>query len=228
MAKREFPELDNDWKDFKFDAPASRGKFSAFSSKAFAIIKFLLGVCLLPFVYAVSLAFLNQFAKVEPLLENYFWQGLISFLVIYLFVWEPALVYNRGHKLVSFVFNFIKPLVKVAPYLVPIYTLVIFISYELFLLVSKSTELLCYAVFALGFSTALHLVFSAKSVRGKKGDFLKSNYLFGFSMAYILNLSLLSFLLNVIFVPFSFVAFCNQSYQIASGVFFAVLKQLFL
>jgi hypothetical protein len=228
MAKKEFPELEKEGKDFKFDLPAQKGKGQHFAGKVLAVVKLLLGLCLLTFVYAVSLSFLWQLSKIEPLLQNYFWQGVISFLVIYLFIWEPAFVYSRGHKLLGLIFSFFKPLVNVAPYLVPIYTLVVFILYQLFSLVVKTPQLLRYTTFALGFTMALHLVFSAKSVRGKKGDFLKSNYLFGFSLVYILNVSLLAFLLNIIFLPFSFVVFCNQSYQNAAAVFSAVFRQLFL
>jgi len=65
-------------------------------------------------------------------------------------------------------------------------------------------------------------------VRQKKGDFLKSNYLFGFSMVYIVNLGLCALFFNLIFAEFSFVSFCNSSIQISADIFSAVFRQLFL
>jgi len=80
----------------------------------------------------------------------------------------------------------------------------------------------------IGFGTVLHLVFSAKTIRTKKGDFLKGNYIFGFSFIFILNMALLAFGFSLIFKEFSFVNFCNISFTIARNIFYAVFKQLFM
>jgi len=153
---------------------------------------------------------------------------VITFLIIYLFIWEPASIYNKGHKLLELVFSFVKPMVNVAPFLLPIYTIIVFFIYGVLSLLIKSSWLLEYALFLLGFSAILHLVFSAKTIRTKKGDFLKGNYIFGFSFIFILNLTLLAFGLSLIFKDFSFVNFCNISFARASKIFYAVFKQLFL
>jgi len=155
-------------------------KISGFSSKAFGIIKFLLGLMLLPFVFSTAVSFLNEFTLVSNNLQALFWGGVITFLIIYLFIWEPASIYNKGHKLLELVFSFVKPMVNVAPFLLPIYTIIVFFIYGVLSLLIKSSWLLEYALFLLGFSAILHLVFSAKTIRTKKGDFLKGNYIFGF------------------------------------------------
>jgi len=233
MAKKELP----DKKSLK-ESPLSKessgisgdfsSKISGLSSKAFGIIKFILGLLLLPFVFSSSISFLNEFGLVGNSFQLIFWNGIISFLVIYLFIWEPALIYNKGHKLLEIVFSFFKPMVNVAPFLLPIYTILIFIIYGLLSLAIKSSWLIEYAVFLIGFSIILHLVFSSKTIRTKKGDFLKGNYIFGFSFIFILNVALLALGLSLIFKEFSFVNFCNISFGIASKIFYAVFKQLFL
>jgi hypothetical protein len=204
------------------------GKFAKAYGKIFGILKFLFGVCLIPFIYSTSYAFLNELGSIEPSLQRYFWAGCIVFLLIYLFIWEPAKVYSAGHKLLEIVFSFFQPLVRFAPYLLPIYTIVLFIAYGILSLFIKSDWLLNYALFAFGLTITLHLVFSAKTIRGKKGDFLKGNYIFGFSFIYIINLAFLAMGLNVIFAKFSFVNFANLSLQIAGGIFGAIFKQLFV
>lgn len=226
MEKKESP---NKVKESKLK-PEAKGsaKPSWISNKAFDIIKLVLGICLLPFVYSFTVAFLNKITFIDSSLQNHFWYGVVTFLVLYLFVWEMALVYEWGHKLLEFVFSFFQPLVKVAPFLLPIYTIVIFIIYLVLAPFIKEVWLVNYTMFLLGFSIILHLVFSSKAVRSKKGDILKSNYLFGFSFIYIINLGVLAMFLNIIFKDFSFVSFCNDAYSIAGGIFQAIFSQFFV
>lgn len=203
-------------------------KLSVFSGRLFGIIKFILGICLLPFVYSTTVAFLSECGVLEKTIYQYFFAGIITFLIIYLFIYEPVRIYNKGQKILEAVFRFFTPLVKVAPYLLPIYTIILFLIYSLYSLINKSGDSVRYFVLLFGFSIALHLVFSAKSLRGRQSDFLKANYIFGFSFIYILNLAILAFAFNLIFKPYSFVNFCNQSFQIAKGIFGAIFRQLFL
>jgi hypothetical protein len=233
MEKKEFPQKENNNILDKLKISADQGwgggsKVAIFSHRALGIVKFIIGICLLPFVYSVSASFLNEFNTVEKLLQDYFWAGVISFIVIYLFVYEPAIIYNKGQRLLGIVFQFLRPLVKVAPYLLPIYTIFIFLIYLIFSFAFKTKESVGYFLFLFSFSLALHLIFSAKSVRSKQGDFLKANYIFGFSFVYIIDLVLLAFCLNIIFKEFSFVNFFNNSFQIGKNIVYAIFKQLFL
>jgi hypothetical protein len=203
-------------------------KISGISGKVFGIIKFILGLVILPFVYSSTVSFLKEFQNIQHNLQDYFWVGIISFLVIYLFIWEPTKVYIKGQKILEAIFRFFAPLVKVAPYLLPIYFILIFLGYLTLSVMIKQEALLSNSLFLLGFALALHLVFSAKTMRSRQSDFLKANYIFGFSLIYIINLLLLAFCLNIIFDKFSFVNFCNYSFEISKGIFSAVFKQLFL
>lgn len=232
MDKQEFVE-----QEFNPEAQGAEGggggldiqsKFSALTNWLFGFTKFLLGVSLLPFVYGVSLALLYELSKIESTARAYIWAGVAALVIIHLLIWEPAIIYAKGHKILEVVFKFFKPLVKVAPYLLPIYTIVLFLAYLLLSTMMKSPDLIYYFAFLFSFSTTMHLVFSAKTLRNKKGDFLKGNYIFGFSFVYIMNLIILSFFISVIFDKFSFVNFFNQTFQIATKIFGSAFKQLFL
>ncbi len=214
MEKRESPKTKDNLKP----------KISGLSNKTFSIIKFVLGICLLPFVYSVSTSFLKEFGLIERAFQGYFWAGIISFVVIYLLIYEPAIIYRKGHRLLEIIFSFFAPLVKVAPYLLPIYAIVIFIVYLLLSFIFKSREFFSCFLFLFGFSLALHLVFSAKSVRSKQNDFLKANYIFGFSFIYIINIVLLAFCVNLIFKEFSFVNFFNSSFQEAKNITMYIVR----
>ncbi len=226
MEKKEFPKLPK--REFPKSAEGLKSKIAGISAKTFGVIKFILGVCLLPFVYSATVSFLRQFSLVDNVSQVYFWSGIITFVLIYFFVFEPAIVYQKGHRLLEIIFSFFAPLVKVAPYVLPIYTLVIFVLYLLLSLFFKSREFFYFFLFMFGLSLALHLIFSAKSVRSKQGDFLKANYIFGFSFVYITNLIIVALCLNLVFKEFSFVNFFNNSFQAANNIFHAVFRQLFL
>jgi hypothetical protein len=206
----------------------SKPNLSKTQAKALLILKFVLGICFLPFVYSISVSFLEQFGAVEGALQGYFWAGVISFLVIHLFIWEPVVLYTRGQKILEALFTFFKPLVKVTPYLVPIYTVLLALIYFPWALISESEDLINCFLFLFGFTITLHIIFSAKSLRSKEGDSLKANYLFGFSFVYILNVAILGFILNLIFDKFSFVGFANNTFQIAKNILTVVFRQLFL
>jgi len=174
-----------------------------------------------------------NFCAIEKSFQNHFWSGLISLLIIYLFIWEPTIIYAKGQKLVEMLFIFFKPLVRIAPYLLPIYTVILFIAYWILSSIfsaggGESATLINNFLFLFGFSIGLHLIFSAQSIRTKQAGFLKANYIFGFSFIYIINLILLAFFLNLIFEKFSVVNFLNNSFQIAKSIFSSVFKQLFL
>jgi len=235
MAKKEFPDKLATKPKEKFAPPDAGGlggdfssKISGLSSKLFGIIKFILAIILLPLVYSSVVSFINEFTQIDKGLAQVFYNGIISFLAIYLFIWEPAVIYNKGHKLLEIMFSFFKPLVNVAPFLLPIYVILFFIIYGLLSLGVKSGWLIEYTLFLIGFSSILHLVFAAKTIRSKKGDFLRSNYIFGFSFIFILNLTLLALGFSLIFKAFSFVNFCNVSFTIFKDIFIAVFNQLFL
>ena len=235
MAKKEFPEKQapkGKEKPAQNDLGGISGDFSSkisgLSSKIFGIIKFILAIILLPLVYSSVASFINEFIQINKGLQQIFCNGIISFLAIYLFIWEPTVIYNKGHKLLEIMFSFFKPMVNVAPFLLPIYTILFFILYGLLALGVKAGWLIEYTLFLIGFSSILHLVFSAKTIHSKKGDFLKANYIFGFSFIFILNVALLALGFSFIFKEFSFINFCNISFTIFRNIFLAVFKQLFV
>ena len=203
-------------------------KASGLSAKAFSVIKFILGICLLPFVYSITVGFLNEFYRLDTPIPFYFWAGMISMAVLFLFIWEPLVIYNKGQKVLEIIFSFFNPLVRVAPYVLPIYTIILLVVYGIFSFIFRSEGFRYTFVFLFGFSVGLHLIFSAQSLRGKQTDTLKANYLFGFSFVYIINLLILGFGFNCIFERFSFVRFVNSSFMAAEKIVSLVLTQLFV
>jgi len=198
------------------------------SRKALVILKFIIVVFLLPWIYSLTLAFINESKLIEEKLINQFTRGIISFLVIYLFVYVPGKIYQKGQKITEATFRFISPLVKVAPLVLPIYSIILFLIYCLVSRFIESDFLLELFMFLIGFSIIFHLVFSAKILHSRKDDFLMINYLFSFSIIYIINISLLALGFSALYGPFSWLSFCRFSFHISKGIFTATFLQLFL
>ncbi|MCK9595306.1 MAG: hypothetical protein PHH68_06325 [Candidatus Omnitrophica bacterium] len=234
MAKRGFLKDEGSNIDFgQLDPGLDAGgdikpKFRLILDKVLSIFKLAVGISLLCFVYSYSMTFLKELGLADKAMQEYFWSGIGAFVVIHFFVYELSIVYNKGQKILMLVFKFFAPLVKVAPYVLPIYTIIIFCVYPLFNLFWGSKGLTGLFIALGSFSLCLHLVFGAKSLRSKQGDFLKANYIFGFSLVYILNLILLAFCLSLIVEKFSFVTYFNASFQTATHIFQAVFNQIFI
>ncbi|MCM8792647.1 MAG: hypothetical protein NC826_05875 [Candidatus Omnitrophica bacterium] len=191
-------------------------------------LRLILGVFLFPFVYSATRVFLSKIFMLDNSLKIGFFSGMAFFLIIYLFVWEPTIIYKKGQRFVQVIFGFFSPLVKVAPYLLPIYTIILFLSYFLLSLIFRIEHVLDVFMFLFGVSIALHFVFSAKFLKSKSSDYLKANYIFSFSLIWLLNIFILSFGFNLILNNFSFVDFFNQTIDLGCNIFNAIFKQLFL
>lgn len=190
-------------------------------------LKLAVGICLFPVIYAVTICFIRELAKLESASTRPFIWGILGFLGLYLFIWEPVILFKKGQRVLEVIFRFFAPLVKVAPFVLPIYTILLSIGYFISLPFSFMKEYIPAFIFGIGFSLTLHLVFCARTLRSKQGGPLKSNYIFGFGGIYILDSLLLSFFFNLAFEKFSFLGFFNGSCQISKDIFQVLFRQLF-
>ena len=243
MARRGFPK-GKDFEEFeKIDVepqsepgvpegmslpPAIQTKLDAMKKGSLSVLKLALGLSFMTFVYSSTIAFMGEFKNIDLKFQRPLWEGLVAFVVVYFFVWEPVKLYQKGQKILEVIFKFFAPLVKVAPYVLPIYTILLFCLYPLVYFFRPYDETTVYFVFLFGFSIALHLVFGAKSLRTKQNDFLKANYIFGFALVYIIDVLLFSLLLNLVFEKFSFVNFFNAAYRTSHEIIVAIIKQVFV
>jgi hypothetical protein len=224
MAKREYPDLKA---DFRPKRPLVSDNLSDLKEKALNVVKLILGVVLLPFLYSSSVSFASEISRIQKSYQNYFWLGVIIFLIFFLFIWEPEIIYTSGQKLIGFIFNFFHPLVELAPFVLPAYTIILFMVYGLLSLSIKDGWLLQYCLFLVGFCSISHIIFTARALGAKKGDFLKANYIFTFSLIYIVNLFILGLLLSLALKEFSLVDFSKHTISAASNIFSALFKQIF-
>lgn len=225
MAKKKFRKKN----DFQFDLiPEAEEKSLFAGAKPLSILKLIIGIALLPLVYAVSDSFLRNISRINYYSQVYFWAGVAALLAIHLFICELEEFYLKGQKIVEAIFSFLKPLVRVAPFVLPIYLILAALLYGITAYWNGSTGSKYAFIFIFGFTASLHLVYSAKALRSREGDFLKANYISGFSFIYILNLILFSYIFSLIFTRFSFIDFFNSSYRSAGDILFSSFSQLFI
>ncbi len=241
MARRRFPK-EEDIEDFEqleiepeqegsgsFDSglsPQMQSRIQGVTKKALSVLKLMLGLSFLTFVYSSTKAFVIEFRNVPVKFQDPLWEGIVAFVIVFFFVWEPVKFYQRGQKILEFVFKFTAPLVKVAPYVLPVYTILLFCLYPLANFFFPYDETLAYFMFMFGFTIALHLVFGAKSLRTKQSDFLKANYIFGFTLVFIIDVVLFGLCMNLLFEQFSFVNFMNTAFKVSHEIILAVVKQV--
>ncbi len=198
------------------------------SRKALTVLKAIISLFLLPWVYSLSTAFVAEVSTVEARYVHLFVSGVVTCASLYLFIYEPTRLFQMGQRLTEAIFRFLSPLVKIASFVLPIYSIIVFIACILTSLFNKSTVLFGFFIFLIGLTITFHLIFSARILRSRKEDFLMINYLFSFGLVYVINISLLALGFSVLFRSFSWINFCRTSFQISRGIFFAVFNQLFL
>jgi len=150
MAKTEFVEKENipeEKPDFVEQGPKVSPKLSKVTHYFFGITKFLLGVSLLPFVYSSTISFISGLETVDRDIQGAFWFGVAALVIVHLLIWDVGIIYTKGHKILEVLFNYFKPFVKVAPYLLPIYAIVVCLAYSIVSVFVKSADLLTGFVF---------------------------------------------------------------------------------
>ncbi len=189
-------------------------------------IKFVVGLLLLPPVYSFTVSFINELNSLKGNLALYFWGGLASFAIVYIFIYQPELIYNYGQEMVKVVFAFFKPLSAAAAYVVPIYTVILFLVYGVLVFISGAKGITEYFLLLIGFSWGLHLVFTAKALNSVKKDFLKADYIFGFFSVYLIDLVLVAFASSLTLRGFSFINFFAQSFQASADIFNVIFNKV--
>ncbi|MDP8260461.1 MAG: hypothetical protein P9L96_05650 [Candidatus Gygaella obscura] len=192
-------------------------------------LKLILGLLILPFVISVTIVFIKYISQIEKVALSYFINGMVFFLVLYLFVYEPRFFYKKGQHFLEVVFRFFAPLVKTAPYVLPIYVIIFGLLHFVLRLFSDSVYILYYSLFLCSFSLIMHLSFSARILRPKRIEYASiANYIFAISIIYIVNILVFGSILNFMLESFSFSGLFNGSVDLTKAIYSSIFNQLFV
>jgi hypothetical protein len=115
-----------------------------------------------------------------------------------------------------------------APYLIPVYTVILAAVYFILSFFIDITKYSGAFIFLIGFTLMLHLVYTAESIRDKQSDLIKTGYFSSISFIYITNLIIVFLIVSFFFQGASFVSFIADVYEKAKIFYWSFWKQLFL
>jgi len=216
------------------------------------ISKFAVGLCFLPVVIGVSIAFSNVLGNIHSVrLSNsqFFLWGVVAYVVMHLFLFKPKYIYTVGHEATHAVSTWLcggkvtgfkvskeggavsttktNFFISLSPYFVPFYTLLISALYFLGSLVYNLSYLSSYFIFMIGFTLSLHIISTVEVMKLEQPDILRTGYLFSITLIYIMNIFLIAFIISLLFKDFSFEAFFKSSYHLSKDMYVRIFNQLF-
>lgn len=212
-------------KEEKPQAGASSG--GGFQATAVVVLKFLFAALLLPVVIASTSAMYKEVLGFDGAIQHFLWLGLVVYLILYFFVYDLVHVYRFGQNVMTFCFQFLKPLVNFAPYVIPVYTIIVLIIFAVLNSMGKIGEWkgLFYSLMAFTFS--MHVILTAKDLYQKDSAPGKPTYFFGMQLVYILDVFFIALVMHTTVSGFSFVRFFQGLAGVTFDIYRAVFHQLF-
>lgn len=198
--------------------------------------KLVLGILLIPIVFFAAINFFKEIAHITALSrpQAMFLYGVIAYLAFHVFIYKPDPLYVFAHEtthalmarlLGGRVFKFkvsnsggsvgtdkTNTIVALAPYMIPFYsvlTCIVYLAMSFFTDPAKYTN---HFIFAIGATLSFHFVLTSEILRIKQSDVVKSGYIFSMCLITLVNLAIMSGILNGLFAEFSFKHITQQSY----------------
>ncbi len=191
---------------------------------ALMTFKFVLAVVLLPLVLASTLALQGQIVELDAVLRHHLWVGMVGYLLLKCFVYDFDHVYRFGQGMVTFCFQFLKPLVSAASFVIPIYTIFVLLAYALMsaMGVLGDWKDLFFVLISATFS--MHIILTAQDLYEKDTVVGKPTYFFGMQLIYIVDIFMMALLMNAIVPDFSF----PQFFKVLSSTSFDIYQMVFM
>jgi hypothetical protein len=193
----------------------------------FVVLKFLFAVLILPLVIASTFAFQNELVKFEPALRDALSWGMFSYIILKFFVYDFGIVYAFGQRLVTAAFQFLKPLVNAAPYVFPVYSMLVLAVYAVMSWMGGLDTWRTVFLFLFSFTFSMHIILTAQDLYNKDSSAGKPTYFFGMSLVYILDVFLMALLASLVLPGFSFPTFFNDLTGASGNIYKVVIGQLF-
>lgn len=220
MARRESNE--------KIEFEKAVGLRGNWRSTTISVFKFVFAVLLLPLVVGLTRSFYSELIGQNEYIANNFSLGLISYLVLHIFVFELRGLYDFGQRAVGRLFNFFLPLRTLCYHCLPLYTIVIFAVYFVFKAFFGYDAVIRYFVFLISFSATMHLILTAANLKEDSLDAMRGNYFFSLFLVYIFEIILISGFLKFMLVDFSYINFIKCGFSFFSDTLLSCWQQLFV
>lgn len=194
-------------------------------------MRLLFSVALIPLCYGFSRTILEIVFRLNVSSEvdspwMYFVAGFISYLALQAIFFKPVFMYVFGHELThalagiisgskirafnvkrdsgSVVLSDVNVFVTLAPYFIPIYTIVLLVAHAIFIIPRG------YFLFLLGMTVSFHIALNVFAISQGQSDIRRYGRFFSIVVVYIAN-CLVSGALLCIFFPVSLTEFMKKS-----------------
>jgi len=191
----------------------------------FRIVKFFIGLCLVPACAGVTVAFYHDL--LGPIKSQlWFLAGFGVFLLLFAIFQHPIKSYVFGHELTHAFWillfrgevtgfsasstggkvegtkgNFF---IALSPYFFPIYTILLIGLYFLGKLFWEPQQFTAAFVFLIGFTWAFHIILTVSTLIKGQTEVKKNGYLFSLTIIYVMNVIVLGLVLTFISPDFHF------------------------
>jgi hypothetical protein len=216
------------------------------------ILRFIISILLIPVCVITTISFYEGMLTIKDISSSglYFIFGALLYSMIHLLLFRLDFLYIFGHESMHAFATFCSGgkasdmkvsskegsvktttpnfFVMLAPYLIPVYTVIIAGIYFIASFFIDITKYSGIFILLIGFTLMLHLAYTAESIRGKQSDLIKTGYLSSISFIYIFNLIIVFLIISLFFQGASFVDFVANIYGKTKNFYWSFWRQLFL
>ncbi len=200
------------------------------SEKIIIVLKFVFAALLIPLVVGTVLALQGEISQFDGALQRALYTGTLVYVVMKFFVYDLDAVYKFGQSIVGFCFQFLKPLMNFAPYVIPVYTIIGIVAYAIIRAMGAlggKEPLGLILIAAIAFTFSMHIILTAQDLYKKDSIPGKPNYFFAMSLIFIVDVFFMAILMGLAGKGFSFVSFFQKLGNASGHIYMAVFKQLF-
>ena len=190
------------------------------------IFKFFFAVFTLPLLVAMTVSFGQEIEKFT-FFDIAFKAGILAYVLVHFFVFPLKIVYNVGQKIMTTVFRFAPVLANIVPLFVPFFTSIFLLAYWITTKNHWHFLIEGYLAFFAGVSLAMHIILTAQSLREEDSNAAKTHYVFMMSWVYMVNLSLVIFVLSFVSRNISVVKFWASTLMKARDIYLMLVRHLF-
>ncbi len=207
---------------------AAQGKKGSVAGSALVVLKFVLAFCLLPLVVGSAWALQAGLKEFNPSLQQAAVMGALAYVFMKFFVYDLDVVYKFGQGIVGACFQFLKPVMNFAPYVIPVYTLLAIIVYVVLNAAGSLGNMERFLMAVIAFTFTMHIVLTAQDLYAKDTTLGKPEYFFSMGLVFIVDMFLMALLMSLAAKGFSFVEFFQDVATVSGKIYMAVFRQLFV
>jgi len=174
------------------------------------IIKCVAAFALIPVVVGVAKSFHAEFMDIKHMYAAFRW-GVATYLFVHLFIYVPQGLYNFGQKVFNDIFRFVPVLGGTVGSMVPLYTTLSLIVLYLGTTLLNVRGLESTLMFLAGLTLTMHVILTAQELREEDAQVIKAHYFLMVIIAFIVNILLVAWLLDINYTKFAFPHFFKEA-----------------